>query len=71
MTKSQRIHFARRKKMLALVSKAMTALHEFSAESITHLAWALPKIGESRYGSEIVKVAEVDAQFRSSSMGAG
>ncbi|PWA80968.1 RAP [Artemisia annua] len=71
MTKSQRSQFTRRNKMLALVSMAMRALHEFSAESITHMAWALPKIGESRYASEIVKVAEVDAQFRSSSMGAG
>ncbi|GJY97369.1 hypothetical protein Tco_0514279, partial [Tanacetum coccineum] len=47
----------------AIYRIARLALDEFSAQSISNMAWALPKIGgESRYRPEMVKV---DAQLRS------
>ncbi|GKV06188.1 hypothetical protein SLEP1_g18104 [Rubroshorea leprosula] len=60
MTKTRRLAFARQREMSMLVSIAMTALPECSAQGISNIAWALSKIGgELLYLSEMDRVAEV------------
>lgn len=60
MTKSQRMAFARQREMSMLVSIAMTALPECSAQGISNISWALSKIGgELLYFSEMDRIAEV------------
>ncbi|GAU29215.1 hypothetical protein TSUD_362050 [Trifolium subterraneum] len=60
MRKTQRLAFARRKEMSMLVSVAMTALPECSAQDISNIAWALSKVGgELLYFSEMDRIAEI------------
>lgn len=60
MTRSRRLAFARQREMCMLVSIAMTALPECSAQGISNIAWALSKIGgELLYLTEMDRVAEV------------
>ncbi|XP_022154571.1 RAP domain-containing protein, chloroplastic isoform X2 [Momordica charantia] len=60
MLRSHRLAFARRREMSMLVGIAMTALPECSAQGISNIAWALPKIGgDQLYLSEMDRVAEV------------
>lgn len=60
MTASRRLAFARQREMCMLVSIAMTALPECSAQGISNISWALSKIGgELLYISEMDRVAEV------------
>ncbi|KAK4254192.1 hypothetical protein QN277_009606 [Acacia crassicarpa] len=60
MMKSLRLAFARQREMSMLVSIAMTALPECSAQGISNISWALSKIGgELLYFSEMDRIAEV------------
>ncbi|GAV67161.1 RAP domain-containing protein [Cephalotus follicularis] len=60
MMTTHRLAFARRREMSMLVSIAMTALPECSAQGISNISWALSKIGgEMLYLSEMDRVAEV------------
>lgn len=60
MTRSRRLAFARQREMCMLVSVAMTALPECSAQGVSNIAWALSKIGgELLYLTEMDRVAEV------------
>lgn len=60
MTRSRRLAFARQREMCILVSIAMTALPECSAQGVSNIAWALSKIGgELLYLTEMDRVAEV------------
>lgn len=60
MMKSRRLAFARQREMSMLVSIAMTALPECSAQGISNISWALSKIGgELLYFSEMDRIAEV------------
>ncbi|XP_060208958.1 RAP domain-containing protein, chloroplastic [Lycium barbarum] len=60
MTRSRRLAFARQREMCMLVSIAMTALPECSAQGVSNIAWALSKIGgELFYLTEMDRVAEV------------
>jgi len=60
MTRTRRLAFARQKEMSMLVSVAMTALPECSAQGISNISWALSKIGgELLYLSEMDRIAEV------------
>lgn len=60
MTRSRRLAFSRQREMCMLVSIAMTALPECSAQGISNIAWALSKIGgELLYLTEMDRVAEV------------
>lgn len=60
MMKTRRLAFARQREMSMLVSIAMTALPECSAQGISNISWALSKIGgELLYFSEMDRIAEV------------
>nr|AKM76705.1 AT2G31890-like protein [Monsonia marlothii] len=60
MPSNRRFAFARQKEMSMLVSVAMMALPECSAQGISNISWALSKIGgEWLYLSEMDRVAEV------------
>ncbi|XP_028754056.1 RAP domain-containing protein, chloroplastic [Neltuma alba] len=60
MMKSRRLAFARQREMSMLVSIAMTALHDCSAQGISNISWSLSKIGgELLYFSEMDRIAEV------------
>ncbi|KAJ8551472.1 hypothetical protein K7X08_021487 [Anisodus acutangulus] len=60
MTRSRRLAFARQREMCMLVSIAMTALPECSAQGVSNIAWALSKIGgDLLYLTEMDRVAEV------------
>nr|AKM76708.1 AT2G31890-like protein [Pelargonium citronellum] len=60
MPKNHRLSFARQREMSMLVSIAMAALPECSAQGISNISWALSKIGgELLYLSEMDRVAEV------------
>lgn len=60
MMRTRRLAFARQKEMSMLVSIAMTALPECSAQGISNISWALSKIGgELLYLSEMDRIAEV------------
>ncbi|CAJ1950028.1 unnamed protein product [Sphenostylis stenocarpa] len=60
MMRTRRLAFARQKEMSMLVSVAMTALPETSAQGISNISWALSKIGgELLYLSEMDRIAEV------------
>ncbi|XP_014516361.1 RAP domain-containing protein, chloroplastic [Vigna radiata var. radiata] len=60
MMRTRRLAFARQKEMSMLVSVAMTALPECSAQGISNISWALSKIGgELLYLSEMDRIAEV------------
>lgn len=60
MMRTRRLAFARQKEMSMLVSIAMTALPECSAQGISNISWALSKIGgELLYISEMDRIAEV------------
>ncbi|KAL2335915.1 hypothetical protein Fmac_010361 [Flemingia macrophylla] len=60
MTRTRRLAFARQREMSMLVSVAMTALPECSAQGISNISWALSKIGgELLYISEMDRIAEV------------
>nr|AKM76697.1 AT2G31890-like protein [Erodium texanum] len=60
MSRDRRLAFARQREMSMLVSVAMMALPECSAQGISNISWALSKIGgELLYLSEMDRVAEV------------
>lgn len=60
VTRSRRLAFAHQREMCMLVSIAMTALPECSAQGISNIAWALSKIGGVLlYLTEMDRVAEV------------
>lgn len=60
MMRTRRLAFARQREMSMLVSVAMTALPECSAQGISNISWALSKIGgELLYLSEMDRIAEV------------
>ncbi|WJX87049.1 hypothetical protein P8452_69280 [Trifolium repens] len=60
MKKARRLAFAQQKEMSMVVSVAMTALPECSAQGISNIAWALSKIGgELLYFSEMDRIAEI------------
>ncbi|KAK1271870.1 hypothetical protein QJS04_geneDACA006121 [Acorus gramineus] len=60
MARTQRLAFARQREMSMLVSIAMAALPECSAQGVSNIAWALSKIGgELLYLSEMDRIAEV------------
>ncbi|KAK7390019.1 hypothetical protein VNO78_25317 [Psophocarpus tetragonolobus] len=60
MMRTRRLAFARQREMSMLVSIAMTALPECSAQGISNISWALSKIGgELLYLSEMDRIAEV------------
>ncbi|XP_054779383.1 RAP domain-containing protein, chloroplastic [Prosopis cineraria] len=60
MMKTRRLAFARQREMSMLVSIAMTALPECSAQGISNISWALSKIGgELLYFSEMDRIEEV------------
>ncbi|WJX92744.1 hypothetical protein P8452_74345 [Trifolium repens] len=60
MMTTRRLAFARQKEMSMLVSVAMTALPECSAQGISNIAWALSKVGgELLYFSEMDRIAEI------------
>ncbi|CAM6126054.1 unnamed protein product [Calypogeia fissa] len=60
MHKSDRLAFARQKVMAQLVSGAIEALPNCSAQSISNIAWALSKVGGySLYWTEMDLLAEV------------
>nr|AKM76695.1 AT2G31890-like protein [Erodium foetidum] len=60
MSRERRLAFARQREMSMLVSVAMMALPECSAQGISNISWALSKIGgELLYLSEMDRVAEV------------
>ncbi|KAJ8527597.1 hypothetical protein K7X08_015048 [Anisodus acutangulus] len=60
MTRIRRLAFARQREMCMLVSIAMTALPECSAQGVSNIVWALSKIGgELLYLTEMDRVAEV------------
>nr|AKM76698.1 AT2G31890-like protein [Erodium trifolium] len=60
MSRERRLAFARQREMSVLVSVAMMALPECSAQGISNISWALSKIGgELLYLSEMDRVAEV------------
>eukprot|EP00252_Welwitschia_mirabilis_P010458 TRINITY_DN23728_c0_g4_i1.p1 TRINITY_DN23728_c0_g4~~TRINITY_DN23728_c0_g4_i1.p1 ORF type:complete len:655 (+),score=88.03 TRINITY_DN23728_c0_g4_i1:143-2107(+) len=60
LMQTNRLAFARQRDMAVLVSNAMAALPECSAQGIANIAWALSKIGgELLYWSEMDRIAEV------------
>ncbi|KAH1085867.1 hypothetical protein GYH30_017701 [Glycine max] len=60
MMRTRRLAFARQREMSMLVSIAMTALPECSAQGVSNISWALSKIGgELLYLSEMDRIAEV------------
>ncbi|KAK4343903.1 hypothetical protein RND71_036997 [Anisodus tanguticus] len=60
MTRIRRLAFACQREMCMLVSIAMTALPECSAQGVSNIVWALSKIGgELLYLTEMDRVAEV------------
>lgn len=60
MHKSDRLAFARKKVMAQLVSAAMEALPNCSAQSISNISWALSKVGGySLYWTEMDLLAQV------------
>ncbi|PHU22498.1 hypothetical protein BC332_07605 [Capsicum chinense] len=60
LTRSRRLAFARQREMCMLVSIAMTALPDCSAQGVSNIAWALSKVGgELLYLTEMDRVAEV------------